>query len=52
MRSSRPRKALTVAKGLLVPKINERDTMDLASIHWILVVEKEVDGCFLRKEAR
>ncbi|KAH4155448.1 hypothetical protein HBH43_212630 [Parastagonospora nodorum] len=28
-------------EGILVPKIGENDTMDLASIHWVLVIEKE-----------
>lgn len=29
-------------EGLLIPKIGEHDVLDLASIQWILVIEKEV----------
>lgn len=25
----------------MIPKINESDTLDLSSVHWILVIEKE-----------
>jgi meiotic recombination protein SPO11 len=31
-----------VTKGMLVPKIGEHDTLDLMSVRWVLVIEKEV----------
>ncbi|KAF2827051.1 DNA topoisomerase IV, alpha subunit [Ophiobolus disseminans] len=33
--------AIKDKEGLLVPKIGEHDTLDLTSIQWILVIEKE-----------
>ncbi|KAF2685142.1 DNA topoisomerase IV, alpha subunit [Lentithecium fluviatile CBS 122367] len=32
---------LSEQEGILVPKIHEGDALDLSSIHWILVIEKE-----------
>jgi meiotic recombination protein SPO11 len=29
-------------KGMLVPKIGRHDTLDLSSVRWVLVIEKEV----------
>lgn len=29
-------------QGILVPNIHEADLLDLSSVHWILVIEKEV----------
>lgn len=32
----------TIAQGMLVPTIGDHDTLDLQSIKWICVIEKEV----------
>jgi meiotic recombination protein SPO11 len=33
--------AMNEKEGMLVPTIGENDTLDMASVHWILVIEKE-----------